>query len=257
MSHKHRHKGWKEKIPLSYVNAIGSFVCYSINCTYQILSAFICLPAPIVHRGKREKRISWANPLNHYFRYLSSPCDTVFVPHNGDKFSLHTRQSQVPNNYDSFIALKIVTARSYWNLIYHLKREQEWGDFYAIVQFFCCWNICERKLNPLAVFTTKTRMFFEYQFFKLGKLYGREIEGNDRAHCSKWESTYIHRPYTYLFTTKHNEIDTVVASSTQMHSIFLFLLLLRASLDVLLCEKCTFLQFIYCCCRLFTIQLNT
>lgn len=27
---------------------IGSFVCYSINCTYQILSAFICLPAPIV-----------------------------------------------------------------------------------------------------------------------------------------------------------------------------------------------------------------
>lgn len=24
---------------------------------------------------------------------------------------------------------------------------------------------------------------------------------------------YIHRAYTYLFTTKHNEIDTVVASS--------------------------------------------
>lgn len=50
----------------------------------------------------------------------------------------------------------------------------------------------------------------------------------------KKQSPYIHRAYTY-FTTKHNEIDTVVASSTlEMHSISSSLLMF-----VLLCENST------------------
>jgi hypothetical protein len=62
------------------------------------------------------------------------------------------------------------------------------------------------------------------------------------------ESTYSHRPCN-LFTTKHNEIDTVVASSTRRAALKpLLLLRLEAfSERSFVMRKCTFLfNFIYC-----------
>lgn len=53
------------------------------------------------------------------------------------------------------------------------------------------------------------------------------------------ESTYSHRPCN-LFTTKHNEIDTVVASSTRRAALNLLLLLPRRLERSIVMRKCTF-----------------
>lgn len=110
---------------------------------YQLhISDFECLYLFIVHEGLKRKG-SGANPLNHYFRYLNSPCDADFtfatMATNSPlkTFKRGTQSSQVPNNYETLHG-RLIQFMVYWNLIYHLKREQSrqqtTRDFCAIVQ---------------------------------------------------------------------------------------------------------------------------
>lgn len=65
ISQKLQFLGWQmpaermkeRRVPFRIANVIGSFVCCSINCTYQILSAFICLLcAQRRHNGWKETK---------------------------------------------------------------------------------------------------------------------------------------------------------------------------------------------------------
>lgn len=169
--------GKKDERREKIYSVIGSFVCYSINCTYQILSAFICSLCRKVERekdqfGKSIKPLLSLFELSMWWFYLCN---------NGDKFSLWKiikkktfklgTQSQVPNNYGT-LHWRLLQFLVYWNLIYHLKREQlrqqRW-DFCTIVQkvfflLFLLLLLVEVKILLLSL-AHKHAVLFKYQFF--------------------------------------------------------------------------------------------
>lgn len=143
---------------------------------------------------------------------------------------------------------------SYWNLIYHLRKEtiaqSEKGIFFLL-------HHC-MQLNPHShmVVSRRKKNYINSSTGKIIRLRLKVMTGGRplfrRGSQSTYEHTCIHiHRAVYLFTTKHNEIDTVVASSNRFSSGLLLS-------DVLLCECTHFYNlFIAAAAACSTVQLTT
>lgn len=105
----------ERRVPFRIATVIGSFVCCSINCTYQILSAFICLLcAHRRHNGWKETKAQSGTksikPLLSLFELSMRHISRGF---------------QVPDNY--------AMHRYNCNLIYHFKRERSMPLFAGLL----------------------------------------------------------------------------------------------------------------------------